>query len=398
MKRITIFGAGYVGLVTACALADSGNEVAVVETNPNKLESLKNGVIPIFEPGLADLFKRNLRTGNLSFHAEFKSDDSEIIFICVGTPSLDDGSTDLSSVLSVAQTLGKSDISDQALVVLKSTCPPGTTNRIKGILREFGKKCDVAFNPEFLRQGSALDDTLRPERIVIGVESNRASKILTELFKPFVRNGNPIITTSIITAELVKYVANCYLATRISFVNEVANLCEILGANVQDLKTAVGLDSRIGTKYFYPGCGYGGSCFPKDVKSLIHFADAMGYDFKIAKACDEVNKYQRTVLAKKLIQYYHEINGKIFAVWGLAFKNGTDDVRESIAYYSLRELCGKGARFQAFDPEANEKFRSSYPDVANYIDFFNDQYSALRGSHALLIFTDWNSFKNPDLA
>ncbi len=398
MKSITVFGAGYVGLVTACAFADSGNPVEVVEKDLNKLQKLQNGEMPFFESGLIDLLRRHIRTGNLSFTNRPVKKGVDFIFICVGTPSSEDGSTDLSAVWAVADEIVSFDYPDDTFVVLKSTCPPGTTNRLKEFFIEKGKNYSVAFNPEFLKQGNALEDALRPERIVIGVEDVRASEALQNLFRPFVKNGNPILTMSTITAELVKYVANCYLALRISFINEVANICERLGANVEDLRKAVGLDSRIGVKYFYPGCGYGGSCFPKDVASLINFSRKSGYEFKLAVTCNEVNAYQRIVIAKKVLDYYNQqVEGKKFAVWGLAFKQGTDDVRESVAYYSLKELSKMGASFRAFDPEAMEKFKASFPDLADHVEFCSNQYQALEGTNALLIFTDWNIFKDPDL-
>ncbi|MCS6961783.1 MAG: UDP-glucose/GDP-mannose dehydrogenase family protein [Deltaproteobacteria bacterium] len=397
MKNIVIFGGGYVGLVTACGLADVGNRVTLIEKDGSKLQKFQQGQLPFFEPGLNDLFQRHLRTGHLTFKSFPDNDDCDLVFICVGTPSLEDGSSDLSAVFDVGNSIANSQIKAEALIVLKSTCPPGTTMKLQQFFHEKGKHYEVAYNPEFLRQGSALEDTLRPDRIVLGVQTERAKEILEELYKPFVRNGNPIIVTTTVTAELVKYVANCYLATRISFINEVAHLCELFGADIQALRAAVGLDPRIGIKYFYPGCGYGGSCFPKDVASLINFSSRAGYDFKIARACRDVNNAQRVVLAEKVLKHFgSSVKGKILAAWGLAFKNSTDDVRESPAYYTICELKKHGVSFRAFDPEATKRFQESYPDVSDCITYFSNQYETLESADGLIIFTDWNVFKNPD--
>jgi UDPglucose 6-dehydrogenase len=397
--KICVIGGGYVGLVTSVCLSEFGHEITLIEKDPEKLEKLRNKQLPIFEPGLYDYFQRNLRLGNLEIANSLKGISPEMVFVCVGTPIGADGRTDLSQIFAVVDELCASSLDDSTIIVFKSTYPVGTTAEIKRRLKNHGRDFKVAFCPEFLREGSAVTDAFYPDRIVIGCDDDEVFEVLRNLFAPLVRNGNPILKTDFVTAELTKYVANAYLAMRISFINEVANLCEVLGGDINQLRSCVGSDFRIGLRYFYPGAGFGGSCLPKDLTSLISFSRDHDFDFRLARTVLDVNAKQRRILCDKIYQFYSSVNlsDKVFGVWGLSFKALTDDVREASSYYHLKELASRGARFKAFDPEASEKFRAAYPEVAESVEFVTSMYHAVKGVNALLIFTEWTVFRSPNL-
>jgi len=394
--NIAVVGTGYVGLVTGTCFAETGNHVICVDIDANKVARMKRGEIPIYEPGLDLLFERNTRQGRLHFTTNLADAvaASEIIFLALPTPPGEDGSADLSYVLGVAEQLSRL-ITDYKVVIDKSTVPVGTADKVhaaiaKGVSPDL---FDVVSNPEFLREGVAVEDFMKPDRVVIGTQSERAKKVMRQLYEPFVRQGNPIIFMDEHSAELTKYAANSYLATRITFMNEIANLCEILGANVDMVRMGMGSDSRIGKCFLFPGVGYGGSCFPKDVQALARMAEDARYDFKILHSVMTVNTRQRIVLADKIKAYFkNNLQGKTIAVWGLAFKPNTDDIREAPALYIIDELLAAGATIKAYDPEAMPNVKARYGDS---IQLAADQYETLIGADALAIVTEWSLFRTP---
>ena len=395
--NIAVVGTGYVGLVTGTCFAETGNNVICVDINQEKVKNLQAGKIPIFEPGLDILFDRNTKEGRLHFTTDLREAVSQasIIFLALPTPSGEDGSADLSYIMGVARDLGDI-VTDYKVVVDKSTVPVGTAEKVAAILAEkLPKKLfDVVSNPEFLREGVAVDDFMKPDRVVVGTRSEKAKKLMRQLYEPFVRQGNPIYFMDERSAEMTKYAANSYLAARISFMNEIANLCEKVGANVDQVRIGMGSDSRIGKRFLFPGIGYGGSCFPKDVQALAKTASEYSYDFKILKSVMKVNGIQKGVLTRKIKKHFkNELQGKTIAVWGLAFKPNTDDIREAPALVIIDELLALGAHVRAFDPEAMEHVRSIY---GNRITLCNKMYEALEGADCLAIMTEWNEFRTPD--
>ena len=395
--NITVIGTGYVGLVTGTCFAETGNQVICVDIDANKVEKMKSGFVPIFEPGLNVLFERNTQKGRLSFTTELEQaiEKAQIIFLALPTPPGADGAADLSYVLGVAEQLSGM-IKDYKVVVNKSTVPVGTGEKVYNVLAKGLDESlfDVVSNPEFLREGVAVDDFMRPDRVVIGTESDRAEKLMQQLYRPFVRQGNPIYVMDIRSAEMTKYTANAYLATRITFMNEVANLCERVGANVEKVRIGVGSDNRIGKRFLFPGIGFGGSCFPKDVQALHRTAKKNAYDFKILDAVLEVNNRQRVILFDKIWDFFGgDLRGRKIALWGLAFKPNTDDIREAPALYIIDKLLKEGAIVSVYDPEAMENVREIYGDR---IFFGNDQYEILKDADALAIVTEWSVFRTPD--
>ncbi|NUQ23002.1 MAG: UDP-glucose/GDP-mannose dehydrogenase family protein [Saprospiraceae bacterium] len=394
--NIAVVGTGYVGLVTGTCFAETGNHVICVDIDANKVARMKRGEIPIYEPGLDLLFERNTRQGRLHFTTNLAEAvaASEIIFLALPTPPGEDGSADLSYVLGVAEQLSRL-ITDYKVVIDKSTVPVGTADKVHAVIAKGVSPdlFDVVSNPEFLREGVAVEDFMKPDRVVIGTQSERAKKVMRQLYEPFVRQGNPIIFMDEHSAELTKYAANSYLATRITFMNEIANLCEILGANVDMVRMGMGSDSRIGKRFLFPGVGYGGSCFPKDVQALARMAEDAHYDFKILSSVMTVNTRQRLVLADKIKSYFNNnLQGKTIAVWGLAFKPNTDDIREAPALYIIDELLAAGATVKAYDPEAMPNVKARYGDS---IQLTADQYETLIGADALAIVTEWSLFRTP---
>lgn len=395
--NIAVIGSGYVGLVTGTCFAETGNRVICVDNNAAKVESLRKGKIPIFEPGLDVLFNRNTHEGRLSFTTDLAEAvaHSQIIFLALPTPPGEDGSADLSYIMGVARQLSQM-ITEYKVIVDKSTVPVGTAEQVSAILAENlpSDLFDVVSNPEFLREGVAVEDFLKPDRVVIGTQSERARKYMRQLYEPFVRQGNPIYFMDERSAEMTKYAANAYLAARISFMNEMANLCERAGANVDMVRIGMGSDSRIGKRFLFPGIGYGGSCFPKDVQALAKTAALYDYDFRILKAVMQVNEIQKSVLFQKISRYFGgNLTGKHVAVWGLAFKPNTDDIREAPALKLIDELLEAGASVCAFDPEAMDNVRQIYGER---IRLAQGMYEALEGADVLAIATEWNEFRNPD--
>jgi UDPglucose 6-dehydrogenase len=396
--NITVVGSGYVGLVTGTCFAETGNNVTCVDIDKAKVERMKNGEIPIYEPHLDVLFERNIRENRLQFTTDLKSavDSAQIIFLALPTPPGEDGSADLSYVLNVANELGKI-ITDYKVIVDKSTVPVGTAEKVhNAIVAHTNIPFDVVSNPEFLREGFAVDDFMKPDRVVIGTNSARARKLMEELYKPFTRQGNPIIFMDERSAELTKYAANAFLATKISFMNEIANFCEKVGADVDMVRMGMGTDTRIGKRFLFPGIGYGGSCFPKDVQALFHSGMENHYEFKILKSVMKVNERQKTILLGPILDHYQgSLTHKTIALWGLAFKPDTDDIREAPALYMIEHLLEAGAKIVAFDPEAmeNVKRQKGYP-----ITYATDQYEALKDADCLLICTEWSAFRNPDFS
>lgn len=399
--KITVVGTGYVGLVTGTCFAESGVNVVCVDKNEEKIKVLKGGEVPIFEPGLESLLKRNLEKGRLSFTTDIKEaiDGSEVIFIAVGTPPGEDGSADLKHVLSVASSIGEN-LTGYAVIATKSTVPVGTSEKIRKTIAEkliergVDIPFDVASNPEFLKEGAAVEDFLRPERIIIGVDNEKTAETMRRLYKPFVLNNHPVIFMDIASAELTKYAANAMLATRISFINEIANLCELLGADINSVRKGIGTDSRIGNKFLYPGSGFGGSCFPKDVKAIIRTAQDLGYDLKVIKAVENANEYQKNIIFEKIRKHFNNnLNNKTIAVWGLSFKPKTDDIRESSAIHLIEKLLAENAAVRAYDPAAMEEARKKLKDR---IYFAGDQYEALRDADAVALMTEWAEFQLPD--
>lgn len=395
--NIAVVGTGYVGLVTGTCFAETGNNVICVDINEKKVQRLRRGEIPIFEPGLDVLFERNTKESRLTFTTDLHHavQNSQIIFLALPTPPGEDGSADLSYIMGVAGQLSEI-ITDYKVIVDKSTVPVGTAEKVASILAKHlpKKMFDVVSNPEFLREGVAVEDFMKPDRVVIGTKSEKARKVMRQLYEPFVRQGNPIYFMDERSAELTKYAANSYLATRISFMNEIANLCEKVGADVDMVRIGMGSDDRIGKRFLFPGIGYGGSCFPKDVQALAKTASQHAYDFKILKSVMKVNTIQKSVMTKKLRKYYKgDLEGKTFAVWGLAFKPNTDDIREAPALVIIDELLAAGAKVRAFDPEAMDHVRELYGDR---VYFATNMYEALIHADALLVLTEWAEFRNPD--
>jgi UDPglucose 6-dehydrogenase len=398
--KIAVVGTGYVGLVAGTCFADVGNEVICVDIDKDKIDTLNLGEIPIYEPGLEEMVVRNAKEDRLFFTTDLKYavEQAEIIFIAVGTPPDEDGSADLKYVLAVAQDIGKY-MNGFKIVVNKSTVPVGTTETVTAEIKKYtNQKFAVISNPEFLKEGAAIDDFLRPDRVVIGTSNEEAAEIIKNLYAPFVRSGKPILIMDERSAELTKYAANSLLATKISFMNEMANLCDLLGADIEMVRKGIGTDSRIGPHFIYPGTGYGGSCFPKDVNAIIKIAKAHGFDLKIVKAVEEVNQRQKTILLNKMKSYYrNNLEGRTFAMWGLAFKPKTDDMREAPAVDMINGLVAKGARVRAHDPEALKEAARIFKDRLNKDVFlFPKRYDALEGADALIIMTEWNAFREPD--
>ena len=395
--NVTVVGTGYVGLVTGTCFAETGNHVICVDIDARKVARMKNGEVPIFEPGLDLLFERNTRAGRLHFTTDLAAaiEKAQIIFLALPTPPGEDGSADLSYILGVARDLSKI-IKDYKVIVDKSTVPVGTSEKVHAALAEHldPSLFDVVSNPEFLREGVAVDDFMKPDRVVIGTDSEKARKAMKQLYEPFVRQGNPIFFMDERSAEMTKYAANSYLAMRISFMNEIANLCERAGANVDMVRIGMGSDNRIGKRFLFPGIGYGGSCFPKDVQALAKTAEDYKYDFKILKSVMKVNTIQKTVLVKKVMRFFdNNLEGKVFAIWGLAFKPNTDDIREAPALHIIDELLEAGAVVNVFDPEAMKNVKQIYGDKLNY---FNDEYAVFENADALIIATEWSLFRTPE--
>ena len=400
--NIAIVGTGYVGLVSGACFAETGATVTCVDVNPDKINKLLNGVIPIYEPGLDELVKKNIKAGRLKFSTSLADvlNDQEVVFTAVGTPPDEDGSADLKYVLQVAKTIGEN-LDRYIVVVTKSTVPVGTARKvfstIKAELDKRGKgiEFDVASNPEFLKEGNAIKDFMSPDRVVIGVESERAKKLLTKLYKPFLINNFRVIFMDIPSAEMTKYAANSMLATRISFMNDIANLCELVGADVNSVRAGIGSDTRIGRKFLYAGCGYGGSCFPKDVKALIKTADDNGYSLEVLKAVERVNNKQKELLFEKLNKEFaaEGLKGRKIALWGLAFKPETDDMRESTALVVIGRLLKSGCEISVYDPEAIDECKRIIGDKVSYC---NSKYDAVEDADALILVTEWKEFRLPD--
>jgi len=396
--KIAVVGTGYVGLVTGTCFAETGNDVTCVDIDAAKVEKLSKGEITIFEPGLEKLFLRNLKENRLHFTTNLADGirDATIIFLALPTPPGEDGSADLKYILGVAGDLGKL-LNDYKVIVDKSTVPVGTAEKVREVIeKNYKGEFDVVSNPEFLREGVAVEDFMKPDRVVIGTRSEKARKIMNELYAPFVRQGNPVIYMDERSAELTKYAANSFLAAKISFMNEIARLCEKLGADVDMVRRGIGSDERIGKRFLFPGIGYGGSCFPKDVQALVKSSNQVNYEFRILHAVMEVNEAQKLHLLPGIKQYFNnDLKGKHFALWGLAFKPNTDDIREAPALYMIRELLQAGATVAAFDPEAMKNVKSEIGDSIKYAD---SQYDALENADALIIATEWNEFRTPDFS
>ncbi|HEY0030106.1 MAG TPA: UDP-glucose/GDP-mannose dehydrogenase family protein [Bacteroidia bacterium] len=394
--NIAVVGTGYVGLVTGTCLAETGNHVICVDIDKNKVQKMQSGVVPIYEPHLDILFERNIKQGRLTFTTNLEEaiEKAKIIFLALPTPPGEDGSADLSYILGVADDLGKL-IKDYKVIVDKSTVPVGTADKVRAAVAKHAKvDFDIVSNPEFLREGFAVDDFLKPDRVVIGASSDKARKTMEELYKPYVRQGNPIIFMDERSAELTKYAANAFLATKITFMNEIANLCEKVGADVDAVRIGIGSDERIGKRFLFPGIGYGGSCFPKDVQALAKSAQEVNYDFKILESVMEINEKQKIIIIPKIKDYFKgDLKGKKIALWGLAFKPDTDDIREAPALYLIDELIAAGATVSAYDPEAMNNVRKLLGDKITYA---MDEYDALRDADALLIATEWSLFRTPD--
>ena len=399
--NISIIGTGYVGLVTGTCFAEMGIHVTCIDVDRKKIEALKQGRVPIYEPGLEEMVLRNYKEGRLHFTTDLTTclDNVEVVFSAVGTPPDEDGSADLHYVLDVAHTIGRC-MNKYLVVVTKSTVPVGTAKKVKAAIQEELDKrgvdvpFDVASNPEFLKEGAAIKDFMSPDRVVVGVESEKAKEIMSRLYRPFLLNNFRVIFTDIPSAEMIKYAANSMLATRISFMNDIANLCELVGADVNMVRKGIGADTRIGSKFLYPGCGYGGSCFPKDVKALIKTAEKNGYDMKVLKAVEEVNERQKSVLFRKLSAHYGgALRGKTIALWGLAFKPETDDMREATSLVTIRLLLEAGCKVRVYDPVAMDECRRRVGDVVEYAA---DMYDAILHADALLLLTEWKQFRLPN--
>ena len=402
--NLTVIGTGYVGLVTGTCFSAMGNNVTCIDIDEKKIENLKNGIIPIFEPGLERMVLKNVDKNSLHFSTKLNDGlaKASIVFIAVGTPMGDDGSADLQFVLGVAKQIGQ-EMQNPLIVVDKSTVPVGTGDKVKSVIQEEldkrGVKIEfhVVSNPEFLKEGAAIDDFMKPDRIVIGADNEVAFNKMKDLYAPFTHNHDRLITMDIRSAEMTKYVANAMLATKISFMNEVANICELVGADVNQVRIGIGSDSRIGYSFIYPGSGYGGSCFPKDVKALKKIAEEKGYKANLIASVEEVNDRQKMVIADKVVNRFgNDLNGKTFALWGLAFKPGTDDMREAPAIYIIKDLVKRGAKINAYDPKAMEEAQSFYLKDVNGITYFNSKYETLNNADAMILLTEWKEFRSPD--
>lgn len=399
--KIAIVGTGYVGLVTGACLSEVGINVTCIDVDTKKIENLKKGILPIYEPGLEEVVERNFKKGRLQFSTDLASSiqDAEVAFIAVGTPPGEDGSADLKYVLQVAQGIGEN-MNDYIVVVTKSTVPVGTAEKVRNQIasaladRKSDLTFDVASNPEFLKEGAAVDDFMKPDRIVVGVETDRSREIMDRLYRPFTLNGHPVIFMDIPSAEMTKYAANAMLATKISFMNDIANLCEIMGADVNAVRKGIGSDPRIGNKFIYPGIGYGGSCFPKDVKALIRTARENGHEMRILQAVEDVNEGQKEVMFTKLKKHFGDLSGKHFAMWGLSFKPQTDDMREAPSVVIINQILEAGGTVTAYDPVAMEEAKHLY--LGDKIRYASDEYDALKGADALLLVTEWSEFRVPD--
>jgi UDPglucose 6-dehydrogenase len=395
--KIAVIGTGYVGLVAGACLAETGNDVVCVDKDEAKVRMLRKGRVPFYEPGLAELVQKNKTEGRLTFTTQLGRavKASQIIFIAVGTPQGEDGAADLQHVLGVARDIGRA-MDGYKVIVNKSTVPVGTAEKVRAIIRrETTHPFSVVSNPEFLKQGAAVDDFMKPDRVVIGAEDPRGAELMETLYRPYTRTGAPIMIMDCASAELCKYAANALLATRISFMNEIANVCELFGADVDRVRQAVGSDRRIGTSFLFPGVGYGGSCFPKDVKALVRFSGEKKYDFKLLKAVEAVNEQQKRSMIKRLEAHFGSLKGKTIAIWGLAFKPKTDDMREAPAIVIINALLERGAKVQAYDPEAQRVARGIF---GNKIAYASKSYDALKGADALIIVTEWHEFREPDFA
>lgn len=396
--KIAVVGTGYVGLVTGTCFAESGNTVTCVDIDSTKVEHMRRGHVPIYEPGLEEIFQRNSKEGRLSFTTDLAEavKTAEIIFLALPTPPNEDGSADLSYILGVAKELGVL-LKHYTIIINKSTVPVGTAEKVSvAIAKTATEDYDVVSNPEFLREGLAVEDFMKPDRVVIGTKSDKARKILARLYAPFVRQGNPVYFMDERSSEMTKYAANAFLATKISFMNEMANLSELVGADIDSVRLGMGSDPRIGNKFLYAGIGYGGSCFPKDVRALEQIAQNSDYDFKILKSVNEVNDRQKHVLSKRVkVQYGDNLKGKKFALWGLAFKPDTDDIREAPSIYIIEDLLAAGATIAAYDPEASDHVSKKYQNQPN-VEIVSDKYEALEDADALIIATEWSVFRSPD--
>ncbi len=397
--NIAVVGTGYVGLVAGACFAETGNDVICVDVDERKVQMLREGQIPIYEPGLDDIVRRNTEDGRLKFTTSLKEgvQQSEVIFIAVGTPQDDDGSADLSRVLEVARGIGEH-MNGPKIVVDKSTVPVGTAKLVReAILERTEFDVEVVSNPEFLKEGAAIDDFMKPDRVVIGAANEQAANVMKELYAPFVRTNNPILVMDVASAEMTKYAANAMLATRVSFMNEISGLCEKAGADINLVRIGIGTDSRIGMSFLFPGIGYGGSCFPKDVQALIKTGRDHGIEMKVPMAVEEVNARQKMVMVRRIIEHFgtENFSGKTFALWGLAFKPKTDDVRDAPALVIAEELGKRGAKIKAFDPEANKTFQEKLGDKP-YLSYVEANYDALDGVDALVVCTEWNEFRRPN--
>jgi len=402
--NLTVVGTGYVGLVTGTCFSEMGNNVMCIDVDERKIENLKKGIIPIYEPGLEAMVIKNMANKCLHFSTQLKDglEKAEMVFIAVGTPMGEDGSADLQYVTSVARQLGQ-EMKKPLIVVDKSTVPVGTGDKVKqAIQEELDKRglkipFHVVSNPEFLKEGAAIEDFMKPDRVVIGADDDEVFKKMRDLYHPFTHSHDRIITMDIKSAEMTKYVANAMLATKISFMNEVANICELVGADVNKVRIGIGSDARIGYSFIYPGSGYGGSCFPKDVKALKKIAEENGYQTKLISAVEQVNDKQKLVVAKKVVRRFGEdLSGKTFAVWGLAFKPGTDDMREAPAIYIIKDLVKRGAKINAFDPKAMEEAKHFYLKDVENISYFDSKYACVKDADAMLLLTEWKEFRSPD--
>ena len=402
--KVGVIGSGYVGLVAAACFSEMGNKVICVDVDEKKIENLKNGIIPIYEPGIESLVLDNQKKGTLHFTTEIKEslNESEVVFIAVGTPMGDDGSADLKYVLQVAKDIGNN-MSHHIVVVDKSTVPVGTADLVKKTIqdtldaKQSNLTFDVVSNPEFLKEGAAINDFMRPDRVVVGADNESSMRIMKELYSPFTFNHDRFIGMDIRSAEMTKYAANAMLATKISFINEMANICEYVGADINHVRIGIGSDKRIGYQFIYPGCGYGGSCFPKDVKALINIADKSGYDAQLISSVEKVNADQKNVLFKKIVQKFGQnLSGKTFAVWGLSFKPGTDDMREAPSINLINSIINNGGKVNAYDPKATEQAKFYLKDLD--VNYCEDKYSALKDVDAVILVTEWKEFRSPDFS
>lgn len=402
--KITVIGTGYVGLVTGTCFAEMGNEVTCIDVDKIKIDKLKQGIIPIYEPGLEPMVQQNMERETLTFSTKLTDslNDAEAVFIAVGTPMGEDGSADLQYVLSVAKQLGQ-EMNHPLVIVDKSTVPIGTADKVKATIQHELEKRNVEIkfwvvsNPEFLKEGAAVDDFMKPDRVVVGADSEEAMQLMRRLYAPFLHNHDRFIGMDIRSAEMTKYAANAMLATKISFMNEIANICERVGADVNQVRIGIGSDNRIGYSFIYPGAGYGGSCFPKDVKALKHIADEVGYKARLITSVEEVNNDQKLVIAQKVIKRFgDDLSGKTFALWGLAFKPGTDDMREAPAIYVVKELVSRGAFIKAYDPKAMDEAQHFYLKGVQNISYCPTKYDVLKNADALILLTEWKEFRSPD--